>query len=124
MADYNDISRDELKQWMGDEKPFVLIDVLPEASYTMRHLPSAENVSVRDDEFLSRVGELVPNKDTPIVVYCSSFSCQLSPLAASKLADAEYTNVYDYAGGLADWIEGEYPLEGEMTEETKEGEEE
>ena len=49
----------------------------------------------------------------PVVVYCSSFTCQFSPLAAHKMAEMGYTEVYDFEGGLADWQEAEYPFEGE-----------
>lgn len=120
MADIQEISRDELKQWMDEDKDFVLLDVLPPDSYRERHLPGAKNVPLKggDVDFLEKAGELVSEKDKTVVVYCMSFSCQLSPAAAEKLMEAGYTNVYDYRGGIKDWQGGELPLEG--TEGTQE----
>jgi len=90
---------------------------LPPASYEGRHLPSAKNISVGGAEFLEKVEKLVSNKEVAVVVYCSSFGCQLSPRAAGMLADAEYTNVYDFKGGLADWQDAGYSFEGAIAEE-------
>ena len=113
MEEYKKISREELKKWIDGEKDFVLIDVLAKGSYEGRHLPNAKHASVSETDFLDKVEKFVPSKETIVVVYCASFTCQLSPRAASKLVEAGYTNVYDFKGGLADWLDADYPLDGE-----------
>lgn len=117
MENFKIIKKEELKKWIDEKKDFVLIDVLAQGSYEGRHLPSAKHASVRETDFLKKVETFVPSKETVVVVYCASFACQLSPLAASKLSDAGYTNVYDFKGGLADWQDAKYPFEGEVAEE-------
>lgn len=113
MEDVKMIARDELKQWMDEGKDFVLLDVLKSESYEARHLPTALHADSSDSDFLDKVAALVASKETLIVVYCGSFTCQKSPKVAHTLAEAGYTNVYDFEGGLADWQDAGYPLEGE-----------
>ena len=111
------ITREELKKWIDEKKDFVLIDVLSQASYEGRHLPNAKNVPISDTEFLGKVEKYVPNKETSVVVYCASFTCQTSSRAARTLADAGYINVYDFKGGLADWQDAKYSFEEETVKE-------
>ena len=56
------------------------------------------------DEF-ERATELVPDKDKPIVVYCTGVTCPNSRQAAAFLATRGYANVSVYAGGKEDWTE-------------------
>jgi len=111
MENFKEITREELKRWIDEKKDFVLIDVLSQGSYEGRHLPGAKHVSVSETDFLEKVEKLAPNKEIPIVVYCASFTCQLSPSAAKKLVEAGYKKVYDFKGGLADWQDAGYPFE-------------
>jgi rhodanese-related sulfurtransferase len=50
----------------GDE--FVLLEVLSEASYGRAHLPGAIRFQNRD-----MIPDLLPDKTTEVVAYCSSF---------------------------------------------------
>jgi len=111
MKNLKDVTREELKKWIDEEKDFVLIDVLLQSSYDGRHILGAVHAGVHEDGFLEKVAKLVPDKANLTVVYCSSFHCQASPLAAKKLTEAGYTDVYHYAGGLADWQNAGYPFE-------------
>ena len=120
MENFKNITREELKKWMDEKTDFVLIDVLAQGSYDARHLPGAVHAGVHEDGFLEKVSQLVPDKNKQVVVYCSSFTCQASPLAAKKLVEAGYMNVYDFTGGLADWQDAGYLFEGEIAEEKSE----
>lgn len=120
MEKYKQLTREDLKKWIDEKKEFVLIDVLAQASYEGRHLPDAKNAFVKDNDFLEKVEKFVSNKEAIVVVYCASFTCQLSPRAAGELVEAGYTNVYDFKGGLADWLDAGYSLEGESAEKKKE----
>jgi len=117
MENFKIIKREELKKWTDEKKNFVLIDVLSQGSYEGRHLPNAKHAAASETDFLEKVEKLVPSKEAVVVVYCASFTCQLSPRAAGKLVEAGYTNVYDFKGGLADWQDAKYPFEGEVAEE-------
>ena len=99
------ITKEELKRWMDTGNDFVLIDTLGAESFSKHHLPGAKSIGAHGEDFVNNVKGVVPDKNKPVVVYCSSFQCGLSPAAAKKLSDAGYTDVYDYEGGIADWKE-------------------
>lgn len=113
MTNVKEISTEDLKQWIDEGKDFVLLEVLAPNSYEVRHIPTAKSASVGDPDFMETVQQLVPDKNTPVVAYCSSAQCGASPRAAGMVAEAEYTNVYHYKDGLAGWQGAEYSFEGE-----------
>lgn len=80
----------------------VFIEVLPESYHRESHLPGAINIP------LDQIDELAPNLlgdlESEIVVYCSDRACQNSTVAARRLTELGYTNVYEYEDGKADWI--------------------
>ncbi len=102
------ISRDELKRKMDSGDDYVLIEVLGPGEYEERHIKGAINIP------LEHIGHTVKERfdqDQEIVVYCASYSCQASPIAAQKLDKLEFQNVYDYEGGKKEWMEAGYPTE-------------
>ena len=113
MAGVKELSTQELKQWIDDKNDFVLLDVLAAESYQARHVPTAKSVPVGDSDFTEKAQALIPDKDTPVVAYCSSSQCGASPRAAGMLADVGYTSVYHYKDGLAGWQNAGYAFEGE-----------
>ena len=65
------ITREELKEKMDRGDDFVLVEALPERLYRRAHLPGAVNLpSGRVRELMP---ELLPDKETDVVVYCGSF---------------------------------------------------
>lgn len=103
------ITRDELwaKIRRGDD--FVLLEVLAPASYAYGHLPGALNLPL--DQVKARAHELIPSRDTEVVVYCGNRDCPASLEAADELASLGFANVLDYLHGKADWKEAELPME-------------
>ncbi|MEX0877712.1 MAG: rhodanese-like domain-containing protein [Candidatus Spechtbacterales bacterium] len=95
LEDFTSISSSELEVMLED-KDFVFIDVhTPE----QRHVPGTDYfISYNDTDSIVSV---VENKNTKVVLYCRSGS--MSKIAAQKLADMGYTNVYELTGGLHDW---------------------
>ena len=79
------------------EKNYVtVIDVRDPNEDTNKKLPNSINVSVNC--IAKKIHEIVPNKEQPILVYCSTgsrsiFACQI-------LADLGYNKVYNLQGGL------------------------
>lgn len=53
---------------------------------------------------------IAPNKDTPIVSYCSNWECWLSWNTSMRLAALGYTNVYWYRGGIDAWMAAKLPV--------------
>lgn len=74
----------------------VIIDVREKNEDKTKSLPGSINIP--NNEFVNRIKLIVPNKNQPILVYCSSgsrsiFACQI-------LADLGYNKVYNLQGGL------------------------
>ncbi|MBI1888877.1 MAG: rhodanese-like domain-containing protein [Candidatus Spechtbacteria bacterium] len=109
MEKFSTITKEDLKKKIDERGDFALIDVLGAMSYAQRHLPGAISIPGSNENFVAEVQKAVGgDKSKEVIVYCASFSCQASPAAAGKLADAGFTNVRDFKGGLADWEEGGY----------------
>ncbi|MCY7343399.1 MAG: rhodanese-like domain-containing protein [Pseudonocardia sp.] len=96
------ISRDEVKTGL-DAGTLTLVDALPESYYDQQHLPGAINLVADDVD--TRAARLLPDKNAPIVTYCSNPSCANSGLVAAKLENLGYTNVRRYGDGIQDWTE-------------------
>ena len=63
------ISREDLKEKIDRGDEFVLLEVLSEASYGRAHLPGA--IRFQD---VGMIPNLLPDKNTEVVAYCSNFN--------------------------------------------------
>jgi rhodanese-related sulfurtransferase len=104
------VSRERLweKVQRGDE--LVLVDALSPMSYAASHLPGAINIPPESVD--TRAPRAIPDRDTEVVVYCSSSTCDSSLEVANRLLELGYRNVGRYAEGKAAWAEAGLPLEG------------
>lgn len=103
----NLITREELKGKLDRGDDFKLVMVLGEWHFRAKHIPGSLNVTTPES-----ATELLGHEDE-IVVYCSHDGCAASRYAFMLLERAGYGNVRRYAGGIADWEEAGYPLDGE-----------
>lgn len=100
-ASYGNISEGQLGQMMKS-KDFFLLDVhVPEAG---KHLDGTD-AFIPYDSIEENAGKLPANKNAKIVVYCRSG--RMSEIAAKKLAEMGYSNVFNVQGGIAAYREGE-----------------
>lgn len=106
----NLISREELKAKLDRGDNVKLVMALGEWAYRAKHIPGSLHFNTPE--------EAVQNlkHDDEIVAYCSNPDCAASKYAYQFLEQHGYQHVRRYAGGLADWEEAGYPLEGEMVE--------
>lgn len=63
------ITRDELKQKMDAGEDFLLVETLGRTAFEHQHLPGAINLP--PDRIAELAPELLPDKNSEIVVYCS-----------------------------------------------------
>ena len=105
------ISHDELKRKLERKDNFKLVMALGTWEYRAKHIPGSLHF-LTSEEMLAELSQ-----DDEIVVYCSSAACIASVLAYQYLVHHGYEHVRRYAGGILDWEEAGYPLEGEMVEE-------
>ena len=106
-----EITKVELKKKLDRKEELVLINVLSRESFERMRIPGSVSVPLEGPDFLRRVQELVPDKKKLIVVYCASSSGQAAPDATRVFMSAGYENVLNYKGGMADWMEGNFPIE-------------
>ena len=102
------ITRDELAAAIANSEVTV-VDALPASYYEQQHLPGAVNLYVEDAA--TRAAEVLPNKSSAIVAYCSNESCPNSEGVARTLTRLGYTDVRKYREGLQDWVEAGLPTE-------------
>ena len=115
LMDYKKITRDELKTKLDNKDDFLLVNVLSAASFETLRIKGSINIDIAQPDFLEQLNKATGGDTSKeIVVYCSSAVCQASPSAARKLSDAGYMNVSTYEGGLADWREAQYPMQGAL----------
>jgi rhodanese-related sulfurtransferase len=90
------------------ERGAQLVEVLPSEEYEELHLPGAVNLPLKelDAEQAERL-----DRKRPVVVYCWDALCDMSPRAATRLAQLGF-DVYDYALSKVDWMAHGLPMEG------------
>lgn len=101
---YTDVSVDELQAMLKD-KDFLFINV---------HIPFEGNIPATDlsipyNEIDQSLDRLPTNKDAKIVLYCRSD--RMSRIAAERLVELGYTNIWNLDGGFNAWENAGLPLE-------------
>lgn len=106
----NLISREELKERLDRGDQFKLVNTLGKWAFEAKRIPSSINISsIQDAKKM-----LDPHDD--IVVYCSNPLCPASIIGYQVLVHDGYEKVRRYEGGLQDWEEAGYPLEGNLVD--------
>lgn len=83
---------------------FIWLDVRSEADYSEAHIPEALHFdSAEWDQSLIALMDTWGPQPRPIIVYCSSESCDSSEVIANRLRDALQAEVYYLKGGWAAW---------------------
>jgi rhodanese-related sulfurtransferase len=82
----------------------VVVDVRTNDEWAAGHLPNATHLDRNTLEF--NVENAIPNKATPIIVYCKSGD--RGALAALTLTKMGYTDVKNMAGGFVGWAKAGY----------------
>ena len=100
-SNYKNITVDELNQQLKN-KDFVLVDV---------HMPEQKHINGTDafipyDDIENQLDKLPQGKEAKIVLYCRTG--RMSQIAAEKLAERGYTNVYNVVGGIVEWVKKGY----------------
>jgi rhodanese-related sulfurtransferase len=100
------ISREELKEKLDRKENFRLVMALADWAYQAKHIPGSIHFATMKEALQSL------NKDDEIVVYCSDENCIASSALGQLLERNGYTHVLHYVGGLQDWEQAGFPLEG------------
>ena len=110
----SEIAREELKQKLDHPKRSVVVETLEPERYEFAHIPGAINIP--PDRIKTLAPEVIPQKDTEVIVYCAGPTCHASQNAEQELAEMGYSNIRHYAGGKQDWVEAGLPVARGRTE--------
>lgn len=107
----SNISTPELEALLENRPDTVVIDVrTPREIHLLGGMIDAARIYNIPRGWLEfRIADRVPDRDTPIVVYCGIN--QRSPLAAHTLTQMGYRNVRNYAEGFFVWRDSGLPVE-------------
>lgn len=109
---FKNIDTPEFLSKLENEKGFILIDVRSAEEFNgkgkgqrslhgYKHLKNAVNLS--SDMLEENIEEIMKYKDSEVIVYCSH--SRRSPYCSQILTDAGFTNVTNYSGGIAEFVE-------------------
>ncbi len=101
----------ELQALLKKNPDTVLIDVRAAEEITLRggSIDAPRHFNIQRGWLEFQIDSYVPNKETPIVVYCGVN--QRSPLAADTLMTLGYKNVRNYADGFFTWQQAGLPVD-------------
>lgn len=105
------ITTQELERMMEEREDLLVLNVLSEEDFERVHIPGSRNLPVDTENFAEGVEEMAGGKDRPVVVHCADEDCQASPKAVKRLDDAGFERVYDYEGGIKEWMKTRHEVE-------------
>jgi rhodanese-related sulfurtransferase len=105
------LTTDQLQSLKKENPAIPVVNVLNESDFNKAHIPRSKNIPFTSEGFVESIEKELESKDDPVIVYCASKSCDLSPRAAQKLEKAGFTKVYDYEGGMQAWKDAGLPIE-------------
>ena len=108
------ISREELKEKLDRGDDFKLVNCLADWMFRAKRIPG----SIHFEDLKHALETL--NCQEEVIVYCSNRGCTASVLVYQQLLEHGFQNLRRYAGGIADWEDAGYPLEGERVNQREE----
>ena len=112
-ARFDELSPEQLRQWMDEGRNFLLIDVLPSFHYQKVHAPTAQNACVFEVTFLDQMRAISDDANATIVLCGSSSRSMDSITAAQKLERNGYRDLHILKGGVEAWREAGLDLDGD-----------
>jgi rhodanese-related sulfurtransferase len=106
-ARIRELSAADVKSMIERGDPAVYLDVREPNEWNLGHLPKA--VHIPRGQLESKIEGLVP-REAKVVIYCARGN--RSALAAETMQVMGYTDVASLAGGWADWMAVDGPVEG------------
>ncbi|QXE92775.1 YceI family protein [Geomonas subterranea] len=92
----------------------LVIDVMTPEDYAACHVAGAHNACIYEMVFLDRIAELVPERNTELILYDATGSRLTAEVARDRLIQAGYHNVSVLEGGLAGLKAAGLPVETGM----------
>ncbi len=93
------LTSDEFEQKLKEKQNAQLIDVRTPGEYQGGHIPEADNIDFKNENFRKQIQSLDKNK--PVFLYC--LGGVRSKTASELLVKEGFREVYDLEGGYAKW---------------------
>lgn len=91
----------QLEGMMQKDKSLQLVDVRTPGEWQQTGvIKGASKINYHSPDFKEQISKL--DKEKPVVLYCAAGG--RSPRAAAVLTQMGFKKVYDYAGGMNDWL--------------------
>ncbi|MBI2353033.1 rhodanese-like domain-containing protein [Candidatus Dependentiae bacterium] len=103
------ITAENLRQSIENNPELIVINVLSLADYQDCHIKGSININY--DQLLEKTSSWDKEKD--VVIYCAGSSCQKSQRAYLLLQDLGFVHLYEYQGGIREWLHKGYETTGE-----------
>lgn len=109
---YMTVTKEELKTLLDRGEDIVLVDIRESAEFGKEHICGAMNLPLRSIE--EKASALLKKDD--LLIVCGEGEATLeSAVGADKLTTLLYENVLRYAGGVRQWADAGYCVEGTDT---------
>lgn len=102
---YEAVSAQQAQQMIASFNPIIL-DVRTPGEFARGHLENSVLIPVQ--QLQSRMDELAPFSDEPILIYCATGN--RSTVAAKILVDKGFTRIFNLRHGILDWARNKYPI--------------
>jgi rhodanese-related sulfurtransferase len=96
---FDNLSPDEFKNKLNEDKKSVLIDVRTKAEFSASRIPQAKLIDISSSSFSGEIEKL--DKTKSYFVYCQSG--MRSRAACSNMKKLGFENVYNLSGGISGW---------------------
>jgi rhodanese-related sulfurtransferase len=104
------ITLEDIKVILDKDEDFVLLNALDKTDFDKGYIPGSINVPI-DDIFEGEIKDRIRDKRKKIVVYCSGADSHIAKIAAQKLENLGFVNVFVFEGGIDDWKDAGFELE-------------
>jgi rhodanese-related sulfurtransferase len=104
----NTISSKELRHLLDGHEPVQLVMALDSWAYDRLHIPGSVGLESLADLLLSQ------ERDREVIVYDTNPACPASYRVYQLLKSQGFTRVQRFAGGMEEWLEAGYPVEGSL----------
>jgi molybdopterin/thiamine biosynthesis adenylyltransferase/rhodanese-related sulfurtransferase len=106
-AEIDEVEAQTARELLDSANPPLLVDVRRRDEWDEGHIPGA--VHIPRGSLESRIEKAQPDRERPIVVYCSAG--ERSAFAARTLGELGYEDVSSLAGGFTDWKQNGFPTQ-------------
>jgi len=107
--EFGSIDTNGLATLISSGIPLVIIDARSGQWDDGKRISRAKALSY--EATATETAEVIPNKQSLIVVYCSNVQCSASNKLAKHLTDLGYSNILKYEEGIQDWISSGQPIQ-------------